>query len=164
MFSDNSVSKALDALSPRGMGGGGRYEAMIRFMCTGEEMRRVLRGQLAREGLTAEGFRVLVVLLASPDGGRPLTELAAEVALPKHVLGHTLTRLELSRLVVRQRGTDDRRVICVRLTREGRQLIERARMGCCRTAEELLRDLNEEEVRRLSAVCAKLQSAAGNSP
>jgi len=69
----------------------------------------------------------LMVLQALGDAGeRSAGELAKDVQISQGTLTDLLIRLEGRGLVLRARGSDDRRRILVRLTEAGRDVVERA--------------------------------------
>jgi DNA-binding MarR family transcriptional regulator len=98
---------------------------------------------LQAEGMSHAGWQVLQVVGAS-DG---LTQ--REVAERCYVTSGTVTgvvdTLERDGLVVRERGTDDRRVVRVRLTKEGRRRLDKARRTVMATMQPLFEDVPARE-------------------
>ncbi len=128
---------------------------ILQILETGDQVMRTLRSQLAREGLTAEGFQALAALVDLPESV-PLSELVDAVDTPRALLSETLTRLEYSGLIQRQRGEIDRRKVRVHLTPAGREAINRARSVIQRSIGELVGDEDEEALQNFAERCATL--------
>lgn len=128
---------------------------ILQILETGDQVMRTLRSQLAREGLTAEGFQALAALVDLPESV-PLSELVDAVDTPRALLSETLTRLEYSGLIQRQRGEVDRRKVRVHLTPAGREAINRARSVIQRSIGELVGDEDEEALQNFAERCATL--------
>lgn len=128
---------------------------ILQILETGDQVMRTLRSQLAREGLTAEGFQALAALVDLPESV-PLSELVDAVDTPRALLSETLTRLEYSGLIQRQRGEIDRRKVRVHLTPAGREAINRARSVIQRSIGELVGDEDEEALQSFAERCATL--------
>ncbi len=120
---------------------------------------RGLRRHLAREGLTGEGFQILSALADLPERA-PLSDLIAVVDTPRAFLSETLTRLEYSGLIERQRGEVDRRMIRLRLTPAGRKATEVACGLVQKSVRQIFKDMNDEALRRLMASCVAMTKEA----
>jgi MarR family 2-MHQ and catechol resistance regulon transcriptional repressor len=118
-------------------------------------VRRRLSGDLEREGLSASGFQVLIVLTTA-GGELELRTLRARLQTSKANATEVVTTLESRGLVSRFRLAHDRRAASVRLTAAGRELVEKIfpehteRVGAAFSA------LDQEEKRQLSEICRKL--------
>ncbi|MBP7140290.1 MAG: hypothetical protein KBA71_00145 [Opitutaceae bacterium] len=132
-----------------------RIEAILQVLDAGKQMMAGLRRSLAREGLTGEGFQVLSALADLPELA-PLSDLIAIVDTPRPFLSETLTRLEYSGLIARQRGEVDRRMIRLQLTPAGRRAIDDARSLVQKSVWQILGDMNDDALRGLMARCAAL--------
>lgn len=98
---------------------------------------------LEAEGMSHAGWQVLLAV-GSSDG---LTQ--REVAERCYVTSGTVTgvvdTLERDGLVVRERSTDDRRVVHVRLTRVGRTRLDKARRAVQAAMGPLFEDMSARE-------------------
>jgi DNA-binding MarR family transcriptional regulator len=83
----------------------------------------VLTPVTAREGLTREGWRVLLFL--SRGGGRSMGEIAEHAAVPNPTATRVVDRLVAHSLAFRRNDPSDRRRVLVHLAPNGRQLVER---------------------------------------
>jgi MarR family 2-MHQ and catechol resistance regulon transcriptional repressor len=113
---------------------------------------------LNKEGMTASQLAVLEALLhlgplSQRDLGRKLLRSNPNVTA-------VLDNLEKQGLVKRERSTDDRRLVNVSLTREGRRRIETVFPAHARRIAELMGALTPEEQEQLARLCKKLGVAA----
>jgi DNA-binding MarR family transcriptional regulator len=83
----------------------------------------VLTPVTAREGLTREGWRVLLFL--SRGGGRSMGEIAEHASVPNPTATRVVDRLVAHSLAFRRNDPSDRRRVLVHLAPNGRQLVER---------------------------------------
>jgi DNA-binding MarR family transcriptional regulator len=83
----------------------------------------VLTPVTAREGLTREAWRVL--LLLSKGGGSSMGEIAEHAAIPNPTATRVIDRLVAQRLAYRRNDPNDRRRVLVHLSGEGRLMVER---------------------------------------
>ncbi|WP_438480298.1 MarR family winged helix-turn-helix transcriptional regulator [Oleiharenicola lentus] len=134
--------------------------ALSGFMAASEDVRKALRSQLGRKGLTIEGFQALAAIRSFEPATSCPSTLADKIGTTRALLSHTLTRLEFSRLVTRHRDTADRRVIHYDLTPLGREALEKARLTCADTVQQLFHDVTEPEITGLISSCAKLTHGA----
>jgi DNA-binding MarR family transcriptional regulator len=91
--------------------------------CADRAVDAVLTPVTAQEGLTREGWRVL--LLLSRGGGRSMGEIAEHTAVPNPTATRVVDRLVASSLAFRRSDASDRRRVLVHLAPNGRQVVER---------------------------------------
>lgn len=137
-----------------------RYRAILRLLLLGENIHGALRSRLAGQGLTLEGFQALAALRHIDPAPASPTVLAGKTETPRALLNHTLTRLELSGLIVRERDAADRRVVWIRLSTLGRSTIERGWAACHDCFDQLTASLQGEELIQFLNACTKLDAAA----
>src|SRR3954452_6887951 len=118
-------------------------------------VRRRLSADLEREGLSATGFSVLVVLTTA-GGDLELRDLRARLRTSKANATEVVTTLEARGLVVRTRLTHDRRAASVRLTLLGRELVDRLLPEHSQRVAAAFSVLDEAEKRSLAEICRKL--------
>ncbi len=94
------------------------------------------------------------VLSALRRQGRPFTlsatRLARETGLSTGAMTNRIDRLEARGLVERKPHADDRRRVMVRLTRQGRKVIDEAIQHRLDAADESLRELNPKQKAQLA--------------
>ncbi|MDX6685212.1 MAG: MarR family transcriptional regulator, and catechol-resistance regulon repressor [Baekduia sp.] len=120
-------------------------------------VRRRLSADLEREGLSSSGFSVLMVL--STGGGElELRALRARLRTSKANATEVVTTLETRGMVQRFRLAHDRRAASVRLTTQGRELIDRLVPEHTRRVQDAFAVLDEAEKRTLADICLKLSA------
>ena len=116
-------------------------------------MKRAMGAVYAKAGLTGAQFHTLVRI---PDGGIPLTRLAARSwADPGNASG-VVDRLERDGLVERRPAAHDRRVVLVHATPAGRALGSRLWPEYVNGVHRLMQPLNAEEQARLRELLERL--------
>ena len=118
-------------------------------------VRRRLSADLEREGLSASGFSVLMVLSTS-GGELELRALRARLRTSKANATEVVTTLETRDLVQRFRLPHDRRAASVRLTTKGRETIDRLFPEHTQRVQDAFAVLDEAEKRSLAEICRKL--------
>jgi DNA-binding MarR family transcriptional regulator len=104
----------------------------------------------AAGGLSFRWYDVMVHLDEAGDGV-PMTDIANRILASKSGLTRVIDRMEEAGLVRRERPPDDRRVVLVFMTPEGRRALEESRVihrdGIRRHFTELLGERDLEELR-----------------
>lgn len=118
-------------------------------------VRRRLAGELAREGVSASGFAMLVVLVTA-GGELELRALRRRLGATKANATEVLSTLELRGLVARRRTAHDRRAAVVTLTARGRDLVDQLFPEHTERVRDAFAVLDEQEKRSLAAICRKL--------
>ena len=118
-------------------------------------MRRRLSGDLEREGLSAAGFSVLVVLVTA-GGELELRTLRRRLHTSKANATEIVDTLERRRLVSRHRLEHDRRAAAVSITPRGQELVERLFPEHSSRVTLAFAPLDDEEKRTLAELCRKL--------
>ena len=135
-----------DPLAHRALDGLLRAEAQVR---------RRLSSDLEREGLSATGFSVLVVLTTA-GGELELRILRARLRTSKANATEVVTTLEARGLVERTRLITDRRAASVALTPLGAELVDRLFPEHADRVAAAFSVLDETEKRALAEICRKL--------
>ena len=118
-------------------------------------MRKRLALELEREGVTAAGFSVLVVLTTA-GGSLELKTLRRRLGWSKANATEVTGTLEARGLVERRRLRSDRRAALVELTPPGAALVERLFPEHTRRVSAAFAALDEAEKRSLADICRKL--------
>ncbi len=118
-------------------------------------VRRRLAGELRREGLSAAGFSILVVL-DTVGGEFGMRGLRARLQMSKANASEVLSTLESGGLVARRRLISDRRAASVVLLDPGRAAVDRLFPEHARRVAETFAVLDEDEKRSLAQICRKL--------
>ncbi len=118
-------------------------------------VRKRLAVELGREGVTAAGFSVLVVLTTA-GGSLELKTLRRRLGWSKANATEVTATLETRGMVERHRSREDRRIVVIDLTPEGRALVERLFPAHSDRVSTAFGALDEEEKRSLAEICRKL--------
>jgi DNA-binding MarR family transcriptional regulator len=106
-------------------------ERVIRIAAFRSQLRSFLRHSERRGlalGLTPQRFLLLLMIDGSPDGTRraSFTDLAARLELERNTVTELCARAEEAGLIQREASAVDKRVVYLRLTKEGDRLLQRA--------------------------------------
>ena len=131
------------------------YSALEGLVRAEAAVRRRLAADLEREGLSAPGFSVLLVLL-SAGGESELKAVRLELRTSKANATEVVGTLVARGLVTRRRLDHDRRAVSVALTAHGAELVDRIFPEHSQRVAAAFAVLDEQEKRTLAALCAKL--------
>src|SRR3954452_23651262 len=118
-------------------------------------VRRRLSADLEREGLSATGFSVLVVLATAP-GNRDPAPRRSRLRTSKANATEVVTTLEARGLVSRTRLISDKRAATVSLTVLGEELVDRLFPEHSQRVAAAFSVLDEGEKRQFAELCRKL--------
>ena len=131
------------------------HRALESLLRAEASVRRRLSSDLEREGVSASGFSVLVVL-AVAGGELELRALRLRLRTSKANATVVVTTLEQRGLVVRRRMEHDRRAASVALTAPGREIVDRVFPEHTERVQAAFAVLDEQEKRSLAEICRKL--------
>jgi DNA-binding MarR family transcriptional regulator len=115
---------------------------------------RELRKETEQLGITARQATFLWLVKRSP--GLSLAELAAEEGISPPAMSGHVDRLERAGLLARERSSDDRRRVGLRLTDDGERLMRRVRARRTTWLANRLRTLEPEELGAVEAAIPAL--------
>jgi DNA-binding MarR family transcriptional regulator len=115
---------------------------------------RELRKETEQLGVTARQTTLLWLVKRSP--GLSLAELAAEEGISPPAMSGHVDRLERLGLLERERSSDDRRRVGLRLTTEGERLLRRVRARRTTWLADRLRTLEPAELEAIDAAVPAL--------
>jgi MarR family transcriptional regulator, 2-MHQ and catechol-resistance regulon repressor len=131
------------------------HRALDSLLRAEASVRRRLSADLEREGLSASGFSVLVVL-ATAGGELELRALRLRLRTSKANATEVVSTLVARGLVVRSRLEHDRRAATVRLTPLGQELVDRLFPEHTERVAATFSVLDEDEKRAFTEICRKL--------
>ena len=131
------------------------HRALDSLLRAEASVRRRLSADLEREGLSASGFSVLVVL-ATAGGELELRALRLRLRTSKANATEVVSTLVSRGLVVRSRLEHDRRAATVRLTPLGQELVDRLFPEHTERVAATFSVLDEDEKRAFTEICRKL--------
>jgi len=141
-----SVLELGDPLAHRAL------QALLRAEAT---VRKRLALELEREGVTAAGFSVLLVVTTA-GGSLVLKTLRRRLGWSKANATEVTGTLAARGFVSRRRAPEDRRVVVVDLEPVGRSLVERLFPAHSERVQAAFDALDEGEKRTFSELCRKL--------
>jgi MarR family 2-MHQ and catechol resistance regulon transcriptional repressor len=131
------------------------HRALQALMRAEASVRKTLSAELEREGISAAGFSVLVVLTTA-GGSLELRVLRRRLGWSKANTSEVADTLQARGLVTRRRLSEDRRAVALDLTPAGLRLVERVFPGHADRVSRTFGALDEAEKRRLAELCRKL--------
>lgn len=131
------------------------HRALESLVRAENSVRRRLSSDLEREGLSASGFSVLVVLTTA-GGELELRALRHRLRTSKANATEVVTTLGVRGLVVRRRLPSDRRTASVRITPAGVEVVDRLFPEHTARVSNAFAVLDEQEKRSLAEICRKL--------
>lgn len=123
---------------------------------------RELRKETEQLGITARQATFLWLVKRSP--GLSLAELAAEEGISPPAMSGHVDRLERAGLLERERSTDDRRRVGLRLTEEGERLMRRVRARRTTWLAARLRTLEPDQLEAVDAAIPALMRLVEPEP
>ena len=131
------------------------HRALDALVRAESNVRRGLAAGLEREGLSAAGFSVLVVL-AVAGGTLELRTLRRRLGWTRASATEVTTTLAARGLVSRRRLARDRRAVLVELAAAGAEVVERLFPQHTQRVSLAFSPLDEHEKRSLAEICRKL--------
>lgn len=122
---------------------------------TARRIHRSSAAELAPHGLTHAQGRTLRII-AGADGPVRMADIAARLEVVPRSATSMVDALCAAGLVERCADATDRRSVLVRLTGDGRSLLQRMHRARHRSAEEVFAPLSDEERRQLSGLLSRL--------
>lgn len=141
-------------------------DAFLNLLRTGDDVFAVVDRFLSSHDISQGRFTVLMLLGMECDDDeeeedRPATPagLAEQAGVTRATMTGLIDTLEKDRLVVREPDANDRRTIHVRLTREGRAVLDAMLPDYFQCVADILRPLSEPERKKLVRLLQKIQAA-----
>lgn len=99
-------------------------EAYLNLIRTADEVRRRVEMTLRPHGISEAQYNVLRILRGAGLDGLPCGEIGDRMVTHDPDVTRLLDKLESNDLIVRQRGSEDRRVVVTRITEKGLELLK----------------------------------------
>ncbi|MCI0442734.1 MarR family transcriptional regulator [bacterium] len=114
------------------------YEALAAFRYALRKFFRFSEEEASKFGLSMRQYQAMLTICGFPDREEiTMGEMAEWLQIKHHSAVGLVDRLESQNLVNRKKDKNDKRVVCIRLTRKGKQILEK------------LASLNKQELKRL---------------
>lgn len=134
-------------------------ETCMSLMRAAGEVYEFFDDYFGRFGVSQGRFIILVLLWLNEDGLSP-ADLADQAGVSRATVTGLLDGLQNSGLLVREAHTEDRRMLNVRLTPRGRDLVKEVLPEHFRRMAELLSELTQDERRQLAALANRVYGRA----
>ena len=131
------------------------HRALEHLLRAEASVRRRLSADLEREGLSASGFSVLVILTTA-GGELEMRTLRRRLGWTKASTSEICSTLEARGYVSRRRLSGDRRAVVLRMTAEGVELVEALFPDHTARVAQTFARLDDAEKRSLAEICRKL--------
>ena len=146
-------------------------EVFLHLLRSGDEAFRVVEAHLATHDITQGRFGVLMALWgncqrADCENEKPLTpaELAERTGVTRATITGLVDTLERAGLVTRTPHPDDRRMMCVGLTKRGEKLLAQIMPEHFRRMAWLMEPLSENERKTFVRLLTKVMNRASEEP
>jgi DNA-binding MarR family transcriptional regulator len=131
-------------------------EAYLNLQRTADVLRHGVVDVLKGHGLSPTGYNVLRILRGAGESGLPCSEVAARLVSHDPDITRLSDRLAQAGLIERVRSASDRRVVLLRITRDGAALAQRLAPQLDSLHRRLLGHLGDE---RLTTLIGLLEQA-----
>lgn len=121
------------------------------------------RDTFAQFGLDPAGFDVLATLRRTPGQRLTPQQLSDSAMISSAATAQRLNRLEADGLIQRRPNTEDGRSVQVRLTPQGRDLVDNVLPAHLATEQRLLAAFTPAETQRLTRLLAKWLAATADT-
>jgi len=98
-------------------------EAAVTLMRTADVVRRVVGSAIEQHGITVQQYNVLRILRGAGGEGLPTLDIAQRMIEQTPGITRLIDRLQVKKLVARERGSKDRRRVYCRITPDGLALV-----------------------------------------
>jgi DNA-binding MarR family transcriptional regulator len=129
-------------------------EAHLSIQRTAALLEHAFENALKPHGITATQYNVLRILRGSEPDGLCRSEIAQRLVRQVPDVTRLLDRLEDGKLIVRQRGGEDRRYVVTRITRSGLHLLDQVQHRIDEIHRRQLGHLDDAQLRRLISLLA----------
>ncbi|HTI49663.1 MAG TPA: MarR family transcriptional regulator [Planctomycetaceae bacterium] len=134
-------------------------EAGLNLVRTVDFLQLPFERLFAEHGLSDSQYNVLRILRGHGGEGLPCTEIGSQMLTRMPDITRLVDRLEQSKLVERARTAADRRVVMVRLTKAGREVLDRLDAPVRALHKQALGHLTRAELAELTRLLVKVRQA-----
>ena len=140
-------------------------EALLALMVTASELRANMDRALSEGGITGEQFNILRILRGAKEcGGHPCGEIADRMVDRSPDITRRIDSLEKQGYVERERSAEDKRVVIVRITNKGQDLLDSVAPKLLAFQNKVAASLSAQELEQLSNLCEQLIEIQHDEP
>lgn len=133
-------------------------EAFLNLLRTAESLMGGVAAVLKPVGLSPTQYNVLRILRGAGPAGLACSEVGARMVTRDPDITRLLDRLERRRLITRSRDRKDRRIITIRITEAGLELVNSLDRPVAELHRRQLGHLGEQRLRRLTSLLEAARS------
>lgn len=134
-----------------------RQEAYLALQRTTDLASRPVEKVFSKWSLTPEQYNVLRILRGAEPTGLPTLEIGRRMITRASNVTRIIDRLESKKLVNRKRETQDRRVVRIRISGDGLQLLAEMQDSVTAASQGAISGLSETEAQRLVNLLEKIR-------
>lgn len=133
-------------------------EAFLNLLRTTDQLQAEFSRLFALHALSGPQYNVLRILRGAGGDGLPCLEIAGQMITRMPDITRLVDRLETAGLVERSRTDTDRRVVLVKITPGGLELLAKLDQPVLETHKKVMANLTEDELRELARLLTKARS------
>ncbi len=137
------------------------HEVVLNVMRTAGSFRKGVSEVLRPFDLTAPQYNILRILRGAPEDGLPCNEVGDRLVSRDPDVTRLLDRLEKRGLVKRGRSVEDRRVVNVKITTAGHELVDQLDNPMNEVHESQLGHMKKKHLRALIDLLEKARGSSG---
>ena len=131
-------------------------EATLALMAAASGLRVNFDRTLAEAGLSGEQFNILRILRGAGTEGHPSGEIGCRMVDRSPDITRRIDALEKQEMVERDRSTTDRRVVRVRITKKGLDVLDDLQPKLEAFDTRLAANMSDSELAQLARLCEKI--------
>src|SRR5262249_17310210 len=133
-------------------------EVSLNLARTHEELFQEFVGLFESKGISGSQYNVLRILRGRAGDGTPCQEIAGQMINRMPDITRLVDRLEKAELVERQRTPSDRRVVLIKITEKGLDLLQSLDQPVLDLHKKLLAHLSHDELVELNRLLVKART------
>lgn len=147
-------------LRKRGEWNSAEQEAYVNLLRTQSLLTKRFDRLFREHEISSPQYNILRILRGHEGGGLPSLEIASQMITCVPDITRLLDRLEKANYVARQRSTEDRRVVRVKLTAQGRTFLAKLDGPIHEAEQTSLGHMTNKDLKELSRLLTKARQSA----
>lgn len=121
-----------------------------------EVIRKIIREEHREVNLQLTSPQIQLLLFLEEEGPLMMSEIAARLEITLGGVTALANRMDKTNLIERKRSNEDRRVVKLVITDEGKSLLDKLTKARNKTIEKYFSKLSADEVKELERLCRKM--------
>lgn len=135
-------------------------EALLNLLRTADQLNSMFASLFSAHGLSGPQYNVLRILRGAGGDGLPCLEIAGQMITRMPDITRLVDRLENAGLVCRARTDTDRRVVLVKITEAGLELLDKLDAPVRELHKQAMHPLTTDELHELSRLLTKARQTS----